>query len=106
MPPTGLGAQKFLVELLSGPSGRRAASVPECTLTIRDPVLFVADKYGGGNPWHSMEDTTHVFSTLSAFDFPADRTRILLADRPTSGPPLNEYMGMWGFVWDVSSEIT
>ena len=52
-----------------------------------------------------MEDTTHAFLTLSAFDFPIDKTRVILVDRPHSGPPLEVYMGMWMAVWEVRANI-
>jgi hypothetical protein len=42
MPPAGLGGQKFLDNVLAAGT---ATTLSACTLTIRDPVLFVADMW-------------------------------------------------------------
>lgn len=43
-PQTGLGGQKFLAQVIAGSPSNGGEG--HCTLTVMDPVLFVADKYG------------------------------------------------------------
>eukprot|EP00038_Savillea_parva_P008679 m.178488 g.178488 ORF g.178488 m.178488 type:complete len:544 (+) comp14553_c0_seq1:220-1851(+) len=100
MPPTGHGGQAFLRTLVDGsPDGQGGT----CTITVRDPVLFLADKYGDVNPFHSMEDMIHSFTLMASMRFPIDHTRILVVDRPSTGPPPAVYMGMWDFGWEAMS---
>jgi len=101
MPPTGLGGQKFLANLLDGPGA--TAEPMSCTLTVHHNVIFLADKYGGGNPWHALEDLLHAFTLVSMAHFDVDKTLVVLVDRPMSGPPVRDYLMMWDFVWDAMS---
>ena len=101
MPPIGLGGQRFLANLLDGPGA--TAESTGCTLTVHLNVFFLADKYGGGNPWHALEDLLHAFTLISMAHFDIDKTLVVLVDRPITGPPVHDYLMMWDFVWGTIS---
>ena len=45
----------FLATVLNSEGGPQGKDLAPCSVTIRDHVLFVSDKFGTNNPWHAME---------------------------------------------------